>query len=82
VKPCVFHPEAGEELKQAVDYYAAIRPELGDQLNSEIARLVREVGENPRRFPRFRLPARRALSRRFPYSVVYLEQPDRVWILL
>ena len=26
-------------------------------------------------------PAQRALSPEFPYSVVYLEQPDCVWIV-
>lgn len=81
MKPCIFHPEADAEFTEAVDYYAAIRPELGDQLNGEIERLVREVGENPNRFFRFSPPARRVLSRQFPYSVVYLEQPDRVWIV-
>ncbi len=81
MKPCVFHPEASEELIAAVDYYAAIRPELGDQLSDEVERLVRQIGENPTRFFRFNRPTRRALSRRFPYSGVYLEQADRGWIV-
>ncbi len=28
VKPHVFHPEAGEEYTQAIQYYAALAPEL------------------------------------------------------
>ncbi|MGH7979137.1 MAG: hypothetical protein ACREE6_07155 [Limisphaerales bacterium] len=35
----------------------------------------------PDRFFRFSPPARRALAHKFPYSVVYLEEPDRVWIV-
>jgi plasmid stabilization system protein ParE len=81
VKPCIFHPEAGAEYTQAVEYYAAIRPELGNRFYDEIERLVGEIGRQPERFFRFSPPARRALSREFPYSVVYLEQPDRVWIV-
>jgi hypothetical protein len=39
------------------------------------------VCQQPDRFRRFSPPARRALARKFPYSVVYLDQPDRVWIV-
>jgi toxin ParE1/3/4 len=81
VKPCIFHPEAGEEYTQAVEYYAAIDPQLGNRFYDEIERLVSEVGRHPDRFFRFSPPARRALSREFPYSVIHLEQPDRVWIV-
>jgi len=34
----------------------------------------------PASFLLFSPPARRALARKFPYSVVYLDVPDRVWI--
>jgi plasmid stabilization system protein ParE len=81
VKPHVFHPEAGEEYTQAVEYYAAITPELGRRFNDEIDRLIQEVCHQPGRFLRFSPPARRALARKFPYSVVYLDEPDRVWIV-
>jgi hypothetical protein len=43
--------------------------------------MVDEVSRDPRRFFPFHPPAQRALARKFPYSVVYLDQPDRVWIV-
>jgi toxin ParE1/3/4 len=81
VKPHVFHPEAREEYFQAVQYYADIAPELGGRLYDEIERLIREIRREPRRFFQFSPPARRALARRFPYSVVYVDEPEHVWVV-
>jgi toxin ParE1/3/4 len=81
VKPHIFHPDAGEEYTQATEYYTAVTPELGGRFYDEIERLIHEVRREPERFFRFSPPARRAVARRFPYSVVYLDQPDRVWIV-
>ena len=81
MKPHVFHPEAREEYLAAVRYYSDVRPELGSRLYDEIERLIREIRREPTRFFQFSPPARRALVRRFPYSVVYLDEPERVWVV-
>jgi toxin ParE1/3/4 len=81
VKPYAFHPEASGEYIQAAQYYAAIAPELGGRFYDEIERLIAQVRRQPDRFFRFNPPARRALAHKFPYSVVYLDEPDRVWIV-
>ena len=81
MKPHVFHPDAREEYIQAVRYYATVAPELGARLYEEIERLICEVRREPARFFQFSPPARRALARRFPYSVIYLDDPERVWIV-
>ena len=81
MKPHIFHPDAGEEYVRAVEYYADIAPKLGSRFYDEIERLIREVRRQPGRFLRFSPPAQRALARKFHYSVVYVEQPDRVWIV-
>ena len=81
MKRAVFHPEAGPEYLEAIEYHAAISVELGGRFDSEIQRLVGEVTQDPQRFFRFHPPVQRALSPEFPYSVVYLEQPVRVWIV-
>ena len=75
------HPEADAEFAEAVAHYAAISPQLGRQFFQEIEQLIRAVCAQPQRFYRLYPPARRALSRKFPYSVVYVEQSDRVWIV-
>jgi plasmid stabilization system protein ParE len=81
VKPHVFHPDAREKYIQAVQYYSAVARELGNRFYEEIERLIQEIRRQPERFFRFSPPAQRALARRFPYSVIYLDEPERVWIL-
>jgi plasmid stabilization system protein ParE len=81
MKPHEFHPEASREYEEAAEYYANIALRLGVRFHDEIERLILEVRRHPTRHFRFSPPAQRALSREFPYSVVYLDQPDRVWIV-
>ena len=81
MKRAVFHPEASQEYFQAIAYHAAMSAELGERFDTEIQRLVGEITRDPERFFRFHPPVQRALSSAFPYSVVYLEEPDRVWIV-
>lgn len=81
MKPHAFHPEAAEEYSQAADYYSQIDPELAGRFYDELERLIEDIRRDPQRFRRFDPPAQRHLSTVFPYAVIYVEQPDRVWIL-
>ena len=78
MKRAVFHPEAGQEYLAAIEYYAAIRLELGERFDSEIQQLVGEVSRDPQRFFRFHPPAQRALSsvqRGQPLERILLKKP-------
>lgn len=81
MKPHSFHPEAEEEYAEAARYYAAIQPELGGRFYDEIERLINDIRRESGRFRLFEPPARRHLGNTFPYVVIYLDQPDRVWIV-
>ena len=81
MKRAVFHPEAIQEYLAAIEYHASLSAELGERFDSEIQRLVGEISRDPQRFFRFHPPVQRALSPEFPYSLVYLDEPDRVWIV-
>ena len=81
MKRHAFHPEAVEEYVHAVEYYATISPSLGRRFFEEMERLIKKVCENPKRYFGFSPPARRALARRFPYSLVFVNLPDRIWIV-
>ena len=81
MKPYAFHPDAEVEYTQVAQYYAAIAPDLGVRFYDEIEWLITQARRQPNRFFRFSPPARRALARKFPYSVVFLDEPDRVWIV-
>jgi plasmid stabilization system protein ParE len=81
VKPHVFHPEAEEEYTEAAQYYARISPELGGRFFDEVEKLIQDVCHQPDRFRVFDPPARRHFSDVFPYAVIYLDQPEKVWIV-
>ena len=81
MKRYVFHPEADEEYAEAALYYTRISPELGGRFFDEVERLIREVRRQPNRFRLFDPPARRHFADVFPYAVIYLDQPERVWIV-
>jgi len=75
------HPAADAEFAEAVRYYNEVDPALGARFYREMERIIHAVCDQPDRFLPFCPPARRALSRDFPYSIIYLEEPDRVWIV-
>ena len=81
MKPHAFHPEADAEYAAAARYYADVQPELGGPFYDEIEAVIREVCTHLRQFREFDPPARRALSRHFPYAVVYVDQPGQVWVV-
>jgi hypothetical protein len=77
----VIHAEANREFQEALDYYAGISPELGARFYWEMEQLIRDVCERPQLFRLFDPPARRHFTDRFPYGVIYLVEPDHIWIV-
>jgi plasmid stabilization system protein ParE len=77
----VIHEAALREFNEAIDYYASIGPDLGVRFYHEIERLMLEACEHPQLFRQFDPPARRHFSDRFPYGVVYLVEPEHLWIV-
>lgn len=82
MKSHAFHPEADAEYAEAATYYTEQGgAELGGRFYDEIERLIAEINAAPGLFRQYDPPARRNLARDFPFAVVYLDEPDRVWIL-
>jgi plasmid stabilization system protein ParE len=81
VKPHQFHRQARAEYAEAARRYAAISPALGEQFYREIEQLIAEICERPRMFRQFEPPARRHFGFRFPVEVVFLDEPDQIWIV-
>ena len=75
------HEEAQAEFLIALDHYSAISAELGERFYADMERLMKEICTAPRRFRRYDPPARRHLSKDFPFAVIYLELEDHVWIV-
>jgi plasmid stabilization system protein ParE len=76
-----FHPEAEEEFLEAVSYYEAQVPGLGERFDAEVraagARLLRypEIG------PFIDTELRKLVLDRFPYYVIYSVSSEAVYIV-
>ncbi len=74
-------PDARADLEQAIDWYRGQRPGLDRALSAEIDRVFASIADNPRAFPILYRGVRRALTRRFPYKVLFDEREDMIVIL-
>ena len=81
MKPHIFHPEANAEYAEAAQHYAKIGSELGGRFYDEIEGLIIAVCSAPRRYRAFDPPVRRNLAHNFPYALIYLDEPDCIWIV-
>ena len=76
-------PQARRELRDAAAWYESQQAGLGEELLREVERVLEEIAADPNRFPRWRddRPYRKALARRFPYVVFFVERPGDVRVL-
>jgi plasmid stabilization system protein ParE len=81
MKPIVFDSEADEELHAAARFYEERRAGLGDEFMEEVQRATERIASVPQSFPPYGGSGlRKCILRRFPYTVFFFEQEERVWI--
>ena len=80
-KPYRFHPAAWEEFEAADDWYAERSPDASLGFLSAIADALDNIRSAPRRWPPYLFRTRRFVLQRFPFSVIYLDDPDMVRIV-
>lgn len=74
-------PQAEAELIEAVLWYEARGPGLGAEFGRAFEAALSAIERNPLAFPILLKNARRALLRRFPYSIVYTVSEKEIVIL-
>src|SRR5690242_15713924 len=79
--PVVFRRIARLELDESIAWYDAEQAGLGVQFAAEIEKLITRIGDSPQQFSRIRKEIRRAVSTRFPYTIHYITENDRIVIL-
>lgn len=77
----IVRPEAAAELSEAVDWYEARQPGLGQDLVVEIHQCLEDILRFPESYPIMHRTARMAVVKRFPYLVIYQVEPDRIQVL-
>src|SRR5688572_24096677 len=80
-KPVRVEPEAQADIEEARDWYDGQRPGLGNDLLLCIEASLEAIGDRPKSFPKIHKRARRALVRRFPYRIVFVELKDVIAVI-
>jgi plasmid stabilization system protein ParE len=77
----VFRPAARAEFDDATLWYEDRQPGLGVQFVAEIDRALELASKNPQRYPIKYREIRCVRARRFPYSVFYVAEVERIVIV-
>jgi toxin ParE1/3/4 len=76
-----FHPEAREEFRESIRWYRTRNLPVSTEFRVEVAMSIRTIVDVPLRWPIYLYGARRFILQRFPFSVVYLDDPELITII-
>ena len=76
MRSIIFTSAARAELIDARDWYEHESPGLGRRFTAAIDAVIERMRANPRQFPVVHKTIRRALLRRFPYSLMFVVEED------
>ncbi len=76
-----FHPAASEEIVETAAYYDGEVPGLGNGFIVEVERIVGILRDQPKIGQRIEKEFRRILLARFPYSLIYRIEPERILVV-
>jgi plasmid stabilization system protein ParE len=79
--PFRFHPEAREDFRDAIRWYRAKNAIASVEFRTTVTGSIRAIAHAPQRWPKYLHGTRRFILRRFPFSVIYLDDPDLVTIV-
>jgi len=79
--PIVFRRIAKRELDGSITWYEVQRAGLGVEFAVEIETFLLRAAETPEQFPRIRGEIRRAVLQRFPYTLNFVIESERIVIL-
>lgn len=82
MKPISYHLEAIREADSAAAYYYGNDPLVSRDFLAVLERVVAEIQATPHRWPyEGKTPAQRRQVKRFPYTIFYLNEPDKIFVL-
>jgi len=77
----IIRPEAELDIQDAFEWYEAQTPGLGSEFIRAVDTCLSGIGRNPLTYPRIYKQARRALIRRFPYSMLFVFEQEFVAVV-
>ena len=76
-----FEPEAEQDVWDAARWYESEAPGLGYEFMRTVEAAVHRVARFPEAFAEVRTGLRRTGIKRFPYSLFYEIEPDRIVVI-
>jgi plasmid stabilization system protein ParE len=80
-KPFRFHPEANQDFRDAIEWYRTRSPLVATEFRVTVSSVIRHIVKAPQRWPKYLHGTRRFVLHRFPFSIIYLDDPDALSIL-
>ncbi len=81
MRPLILIEEAEIDVAEAHAWYESQREGLGDEYLVEVRAAIARVQAEPHVHPRVEGEIRRLLVKRFPYSILYRDEPARVVVI-
>ena len=76
-----FHPTASDEIVETTAYYESEVPGLGDRFIAEVESITEVLCDQPNIGQSVGDKLRRILLARFPYSLIYSIESERIWVI-
>jgi plasmid stabilization system protein ParE len=77
----VFHPDIASEIKASYTWYQEQAVGLGDDFIAELESAYEAITELPKTWPKFQRGFRRYLLTRFPFSVIYKDTNESIFVV-
>jgi len=81
-KPYRVHPEVWLEIESGDDWYLERSVDASAGIIAAISDAFDTISLAPGRWPKYLYGTRRLVLRRFPFSIIYLDDPDVVSIVV
>lgn len=76
-----FHPDAKQELADAVAYYDNVSRELSDAFIEEVEQTLNRIEKFPEAWPQLSKNTRRCRTVSFPYGIVYTIKEQQISVV-
>jgi toxin ParE1/3/4 len=73
--------EAWLEFEAAADWYLARSPRASARFSQAVLSALEAISESPLRWPAYLHGTRRYLLHRFPFAIIYLDEPQQLDIV-
>ena len=77
----IFHPDVASEIKDSYNWYQEKLIGLGEDFINELELAYQTIVEFPKTWPKFQKGFRRYLLPRFPFSVIYRQENNQIYIV-